>query len=106
MGKRVDFSARSVITPDPSLALDQVGVPEKIALNLTIPETVTQHNMDEMRSLVANGPTNWPGAKYIVRTDGKLIDLSMLRNRSDAHLEYGYKVERHLKDGDYVLFNR
>lgn len=106
MGKRVDFSARSVITPDPSLALDQVGVPEKIALNLTVPETVTSHNMDEMRMLVANGPTNWPGAKYIQRTDGKLIDLSMLRNRSDAHLEYGYKVERHLKDGDLVLFNR
>jgi DNA-directed RNA polymerase II subunit RPB1 len=106
MGKRVDFSARSVITPDPSLALDQLGVPMKIAMNLTIPETVTSHNMDELRSLVANGPDQWPGAKYIQRTDGKLIDLSMLLNRSDAHLEYGYKVERHLRNGDLVLFNR
>ena len=106
MGKRVDFSARTVITPDPSLALDQLGVPIQIAVNLTIPETVTQHNIDEMRNLVSNGPTNWPGAKYIIRTDGKMIDLSMLVNRSDAHLEYGYKVERHLKNEDLVLFNR
>ena len=106
MGKRVDFSARTVITPDPSLALDQVGVPVQIAKNLTIPQTVTQHNMDELRTLVANGPAHWPGAKYIVRADGKMIDLSMLANRSDAHLEYGYKVERHLKNDDLVLFNR
>ena len=106
MGKRVDFSARTVITPDPSLALDQVGVPEKIAINLTIPETVTQHNMDDMRNLISRGPAKHPGAKYIIRTDGKMIDLSMLINRSDAHLEYGYIVERHLKDDDLVLFNR
>lgn len=106
MGKRVDFSARSVITPDPSLALDQLGVPMKIALNITVPEAVTVHNMDEMRSLVANGPTVWPGAKYIVRSDNKLIDLSMLTNRSDAHLEVGYIVERHLKNEDIVCFNR
>lgn len=106
MGKRVDFSARSVITPDPSLALDQLGVPMKIATNITVPEPVTIHNIDEMRSLVVNGPTNWPGAKYIIRSDGKMIDLSMLTNRSDAHLEIGYIVERHLKDEDYVCFNR
>ena len=49
MGKRVDYSARSVITPDPSLALDQLGVPIKVAMNMTVPEAVTQHNIDEMR---------------------------------------------------------
>jgi DNA-directed RNA polymerase II subunit RPB1 len=62
--------------------------------------------MDEMRTLVANGPTVWPGAKYILRSDGKMIDLAMLTNRSDAHLEIGYTVERHLKNDDYVCFNR
>jgi len=65
MGKRVDFSARSVITPDPSLDLDELGVPIRVAINMTIPETVTQHNIDEMRNLVSNGPNLWPGAKYI-----------------------------------------
>ena len=65
MGKRVDFSARTVITPDPSLALDQLGVPYRVAVNMSIPETVTVHNIDEMRQLVTNGPDNWPGAKYI-----------------------------------------
>lgn len=78
MGKRVDFSARSVITPDPSLALDELGVPIRIAINMTMPETVTQHNIDEMRTLVANGPNIWPGAKYIQRLDSRYIDLSLL----------------------------
>ena len=53
-----------------------------------------------------NGPSQWPGAKYIIRHDDRIIDLSMLRNRSDIHIEIGYKVERHLQDGDYVLLNR
>jgi DNA-directed RNA polymerase beta' subunit len=73
---------------------------------MTVPETVTIHNVDEMRQLVLIGPDKTPGAKYIQRTDGRLIDLSVLKNRSDCHIEPGYIVERHLKDGDYVLFNR
>ena len=106
MGKRVDFSARTVITPDPILQLDQLGVPKQIALNLTIPETVTSENMDDMMRLVHNGPNIWPGAKYIIRHDDRQIDLSQMRNLSDAHLEPGYRVERHLRDDDYVIFNR
>jgi len=106
MGKRVDFSARSVITPDASLRLDQLGVPIRIAENMTVPEAVTYSNIDEMKMLVQNGPQNWPGALYIIRHDNRMIDLSMLQNRSDAHIEPGYKVERHLRDGDTVVFNR
>jgi DNA-directed RNA polymerase II subunit RPB1 len=106
MGKRVDFSARTVITPDPNLQLDQLGVPRMIAGNLTIPETVTTHNLEEMKKLVSNGPTTWPGAKYIIRHDERQIDLSQLKNRSDCQLEVGYIVERHIRDDDYVLFNR
>lgn len=106
MGKRVDFSSRTVITPDPNLQLDELGVPLPIATNLTYPETVTAHNFDEMKRLIQNGPSNWPGAKYIMRHDDRMIDLSALKNRSDAHIELGYRVERHVKDGDYVIFNR
>lgn len=106
MGKRVDFSSRTVITPDPNLQLDELGVPLDIATNLTFPETVTMANYDEMKKLIQNGPQCWPGAKYIIRHDERQIDLSALRNRSDAHIEVGYKVERHLRDGDYVIFNR
>eukprot|EP00352_Strombidinopsis_acuminata_P001830 CAMPEP_0176383234 /NCGR_PEP_ID=MMETSP0126-20121128/33334_1 /TAXON_ID=141414 ORGANISM="Strombidinopsis acuminatum, Strain SPMC142" /NCGR_SAMPLE_ID=MMETSP0126 /ASSEMBLY_ACC=CAM_ASM_000229 /LENGTH=211 /DNA_ID=CAMNT_0017748167 /DNA_START=32 /DNA_END=667 /DNA_ORIENTATION=- len=106
MGKRVDFSARTVITPDPNLKLDELGVPHKVATGLTVPEYVTPQNMHVLRQLVENGPTHWPGAKYIIRSDDKQIDLSYLRMRSDVHLEPGYIVERHLQDGDYVLFNR
>jgi DNA-directed RNA polymerase II subunit RPB1 len=79
MGKRVDFSARTVITPDPNLSLDELGVPLSIALNLTFPEVVTPMNIDYLRKLVENGPTEWPGAKYIVRDDGVRIDLRYLK---------------------------
>jgi DNA-directed RNA polymerase beta' subunit len=71
MGKRVDFSARTVITPDPNLRLDELGVPFKVAQGLTIPETVTAYNIDKLRLLVSNGPNQWPGAKYIIRLDNR-----------------------------------
>ena len=79
MGKRVDVSARTVITPDPNLSLDELGVPYSIAMNLTFPEYVTPLNIDFMRKLIENGPTEWPGAKYIVRDDGVRIDLRYLK---------------------------
>ncbi|CAI5984210.1 unnamed protein product [Closterium sp. NIES-65] len=109
MGKRVDFSARTVITPDPNINIDELGVPWSIALNLTYPETVTPYNIDKLRELVENGPHPPPGktgAKYIIREDGQRLDLRYLKKTSDRHLELGYKVERHLVEGDFVLFNR
>ena len=104
MGKRVDFTARSVITPDPNLAVDELGVPRSIARNLTFPETVTAFNMDRLYELVRRGPDVHPGAKFVIRDDGERIDLRY--QGTGVHLEYGYKVERHLQDGDVVLFNR
>ncbi|KAM7261225.1 hypothetical protein ACFE04_026700 [Oxalis oulophora] len=109
MGKRVDFSARTVITPDPTINIDQLGVPWSIALNLTYPETVTPYNIEKLKELVEYGPHPPPGktgAKYIIRDDGQRLDLRYLKKSSDHHLELGYKVERHLIDGDFVLFNR
>ncbi|KAK9843436.1 hypothetical protein WJX81_002541 [Elliptochloris bilobata] len=109
MGKRVDFSARTVISGDPNIAIDELGVPWSIALNLTYPETVTPHNVNRLAQLVENGPhppAGQTGAKYIVREDGQRLDLRFLKKDSDRHLEMGYKVERHLQNGDYVLFNR
>ncbi|GAB2282886.1 DNA-directed RNA polymerase II subunit rpb1 [Dionaea muscipula] len=109
MGKRVDFSARTVITPDPNINIDELGVPWSIALNLTYPETATPYNIERLKELVEYGPHPPPGktgAKYIIRDDGQRLDLRYLKKSSDHHLEIGYKVERHLNDGDFVLFNR
>ncbi|KAK1394377.1 hypothetical protein POM88_013433 [Heracleum sosnowskyi] len=109
MGKCVDFSTRTVITPDPTINIDQLGVPRSIALNLTYPETVTPYNIERLKELVEYGPHPLPGktgAKYIIREDGQRLDLRYLKKSSDHHLELGYKVERHLNDGDFVLFNR
>lgn len=106
MGKRVDFSARTVITPDPNLRIDEVGVPRSIAQNLTFPEIVTPFNLQEMRDLVAKGNNQYPGAKYIIRDNGERIDLRFHPKLSDLHLQVGYKVERHIRTGDIVVFNR
>ncbi|KAI9348768.1 DNA-directed RNA polymerase II largest subunit [Zopfochytrium polystomum] len=106
MGKRVDFSARTVITGDPNLNIDQVGVPRSIARNMTFPETVTPFNIEKLQRYVANGPTEHPGAKYVIRDNGERIDLRYSKRGGDIHLQYGYKVERHLMDGDLIIFNR
>ena len=65
MGKRVDFSARTVITPDPNLRIDQVGVPRSIAQNMTFPEIVTPFNIDKMQELVRRGNSQYPGASKL-----------------------------------------
>ncbi|XP_033117859.1 DNA-directed RNA polymerase II subunit RPB1-like [Anneissia japonica] len=106
MGKRVDFSARTVITPDPNLHIDQVGVPRTIAQTMTYPEIVTPFNIDKLQELVRRGDNQYPGAKYIIRDNGERIDLRYHPKPSDLHLQCGYKVERHMVTGDLVVFNR
>ncbi len=107
-GKRVDFSSRTVISPDPNLDLSEVGVPETVAKKLTIPEVVTEWNIEKLKKLVTNGPDIHPGVNYIVRDDQVKIRLDFVEDRSliAESLEIGYLVERHLLDGDIVMFNR
>jgi DNA-directed RNA polymerase beta' subunit/intein/homing endonuclease len=107
-GKRVDQSARSVITPDPYISLDELGVPLRIAMNLTFPEVVNRFNIVGLRELVQNGVDEWPGAKYVRRaSDGITISLKYAdRDDVAAKLQVGDTVDRHMMDGDYVLFNR
>ena len=106
MGKRVDFSARSVITPDPNIDLDQLGVPMKIAMNLTFPETANKFNIERLKAYVQNGSAHWPGAKSIIKQKGK-VRISVNADTKDTIvIELGDKVNRHLIDGDWVLFNR
>lgn len=104
-GKRVEFSARSVITPDPNISIQELGVPIEIASNLTYPERVTPYNRDRLYKLVQNGADTYPGAKTLVRADGRMISLKHV-NAKDIVLYNGDIVNRHLLDGDIVLFNR
>jgi DNA-directed RNA polymerase subunit A' len=107
-GKRVDFSARTVISPDPNLDVSEVGVPLTIANKLSVPEKVTHWNIQEMQQLVNNGPDKYPGALYIVRPDGKRVRLEFVLDRDKVAeaVEPGFIVERHIRDGDIVIFNR
>jgi DNA-directed RNA polymerase subunit A' len=107
-GKRVDFSARTVVSPDPNLDINEVGVPLEVAMRLSVPEKVTEWNIEEMRRLVVNGPEKYPGALYIIRPDGKRIRLEFVTDREKIAeaIEAGFLVERHLKNGDIAIFNR
>lgn len=105
MGKRVDFSARSVITPDPNLSIRELGIPIKIAMNITSPVFVNDRNREFLLKLVQNGPDKFPGAKILERRNGDNISLRYV-DRGSIKLEIGDTVHRHMMDGDPVLFNR
>jgi len=106
-GKRTNFSARTVISPDPRLRINEVGVPNVIAMNLTVPERVTEWNIEYLKKFVENGPDVYPGANYIVRLDGKKKKITAeTKEASLEEIQPGYKVERHLLNGDIAIFNR
>ena len=106
-GKRTDFSARTVISPDPLIGLNEVGVPLKMAMNLTVPERITPWNKEYLLSYVKNGSKKYPGANYILKPDGKRKSITVdTQEEIMEELDNGYIVERHLIDGDIALFNR
>jgi DNA-directed RNA polymerase beta' subunit len=106
-GKRVDFSGRTVISPDPNLRIDEVGVPLHIARMMTYPEVVSRHNIEKIRECVRNGMNQHPGANFVRFKSGGTQYLKYGdRRRVASELAYGDVVERHLKDGDVLLFNR
>ncbi len=110
-GKRVDFSGRTVITPDPNLGIDEVAVPERVAVKMTYPEVVSRYNIEKLRQRIRNGNKH-PGANFIIKKTDKrkiFVGVLVMMNKLDAeanNLEIGDVVERHLEDGDIVLFNR
>ena len=105
MGKRVDFSARSVITPDPNLSIKELGIPLKVAKNITKPVKVNSMNKKFLTQLVVNGPDEYPGAKVLEKKNGEQISLRYA-DRENISLEYGDTVHRHMMNGDGILFNR
>jgi DNA-directed RNA polymerase II subunit RPB1 len=105
MAKRVDFSARSVITADPNISIRELGIPMKIAKNITKPVVVNKINKNFLLKLVKNGPDVWPGAKILEKKNGENITLRYM-DRESVVLEEGDIVHRHMMDGDAVLFNR
>jgi DNA-directed RNA polymerase III subunit RPC1 len=106
-GKRTDFSGRTVISPDPNLKIDQVGVPVLIAKTMTFPQRVFSKNLEQMKKLVLNGPDNHPGANFVELLNGNKIFLQYTSRKKVAEeLKIGDVVERHLMDDDIILFNR
>ncbi|XP_053609913.1 DNA-directed RNA polymerase I subunit RPA1 [Plodia interpunctella] len=118
MGKRVNFAARSVITPDPNVDIDEIGVPDAFAKKLTYPVPVTEYNVDELRKMVINGPNVHPGAEKLEIENGRTIRIppdSIQKRKSlakrlltpDEYKTSGLKkVHRHLINGDIMILNR
>ncbi len=105
-GKRVNYSGRTVISPDPYMEINEVGIPYEIAKVVTVAESVTDLNIERMKKLVEKADI-YPGASYVIRPDGKRKKITEeLKEEIINELIPGYKVERHLQDGDIVLFNR
>jgi len=106
-GKRTNFSARTVISPDPMIGLNEVGVPKIIAMKLTVPEMATEWNIDYLKKFVEKGPKQYPGANYVIRPDGKKKKITdEMKEQILEEIQPGYTVERHLMDGDIAIFNR
>lgn len=112
-GKRVNYSGRTVIGPDPNLSVEEVGVPIHVAKILTYPERVTRYNIQSLKDCIRNGPSRYPGANLIHKRKGLSVLLRFKVNRGQEHvdriineLQYGDVVDRHLINGDIVLFNR
>jgi DNA-directed RNA polymerase subunit A' len=111
-GKRVNFSARTVISPDPALSINEVGVPEEAARELTLPVHATASNLAILKDMVKRGPTPhfeyyMPGVNYVIRPDGRRIRVTDKNAETVAEtVEINFVIERHLMDGDIVLFNR
>lgn len=120
MGKRVNYACRSVISPDPYIETNEIGIPPVFAKKLTYPEPVTPMNVSKLRQAVINGPSKWPGAAFIQLEDGSLTSLEAhgLEGRTAlanslltptpglSSPNVNKKVYRHMQNGDFLLLNR
>ncbi len=105
-GKRVNFSARTVVGPDPNLSIVEVGVPYPVAMELTLPESVNEKNLERLKECVRNGPNMYPGAHNVISEGRRKRIMDETKDVIADALLPGDVVERHLIDGDIVLFNR
>lgn len=106
-GKRVNFSARTVISPDPNLSINEVGVPLDIAMELSVPVIVNSRNREVIKTFVKRGPDRHPGVNYVTRADGRRVKVTDKNCEEVAEqIDTGWKIDRQLTDGDIVLFNR
>merc|ERR1711998_799100 len=105
-GKRVDFSGRTVISPDPNIELNFMGLPVSLALKLTFPEKITKFNHERLKRCVVRGSNCYPGANFLIGHNWKKNLQFNLSSNFQIDLKEGNVIERHIKDSDIILFNR
>ena len=105
-GKRVNFSARTVVGPDPNISINEVAIPYLVAKELTVPEEVNERNIKRLKKLILNGADKHPGAHNVITEIGRKRIMDENKKEIAKTLAVGDVVERHLCDGDTVIFNR
>ena len=105
-GKRVNFSARTVVGPDPNISINEVAVPFLVAKELTLPEEVNERNIKKLKACILNGPEEHPGAHNVITSIGRKRIMEENKKEIAEALAMGDIVERHITDGDIVMFNR
>ena len=80
--------------------VDQVGIPKKVAMSLTVPERVTSHNIADLTKRVFNGNNDIFGAENVITSSGTMISLAHCDQRDKIRLQYGWIVERYLHQND------
>lgn len=113
MGKRVNYACRSVISPDPYIGTNEIGLPLYFAKTLTYPTPVTALNVEEMRKLVIRGTQQYPGASWVELPNGRRLELGKMQQAKREAIAARLlssngiaKVGRQLRNGDMVLMNR
>jgi DNA-directed RNA polymerase subunit A' len=103
----VNFSARTVISPDSNIGVDEVGVPEEIAKILTMPVYATDENIQWLKEMVLAGPDAQTGANYVIDNEHNRLRITAFNRENLAEqVQPGWIIERHISDGDIVLLNR
>lgn len=113
MAKRVNFSSRTVISPDPTLAFGQISVPIMFAPILTPEVRVNRYNRAEMQNLFEKGRVTYiRPIVNVASSEGKQIQFSGSKSQVTQKLRENYTLKdgdiiyRWMQDGDIVIFNR
>ena len=109
----MNFACRSVISPDPYIGANEIGLPLYFAKTLTYPTPVTALNVDEMRKLVVRGAHEYPGASWVELPNGRRMELGKMQQTKREAIAARLlssngiaRVGRQLRNGDMVLMNR
>lgn len=101
MGKRADYTGRSVLGPNRSISFGQIGMPIEMSGRLTVPERITKYNLDYINLLSDLGRID-----YLCPNKGPFAGRKLKFDKNKHNFNIGDKVGRFSENGDIIIFNR